>query len=134
MDNEATKVLCLALITADSEQAVIDLLTEAGFWEDESAWRYYGDYENNYNTIGNQQSRPDAALVEKLVNSVDARLMSECLVRGIDPEGPDAPASIVEAVATFFKPGGDPKGLIAGRIRIGQTQSAPKLRGESPSP
>ena len=68
--------LCLALIAADSEQAVIDLLTKPGFWDDESAWRYYGDYENNYNTIGNQQSRPDAALVEKLVNSVDARLMN----------------------------------------------------------
>jgi hypothetical protein len=117
MDNEAAKSLCLALITADSEQAVIDLLSEAGFWENESAWRYYGDYENNYNTIGNQQSRPDAALVEKLVNSVDARLMNECLVRGIDPESSDAPGSIVEAVATFFEPGADPKSLIAGRIR-----------------
>jgi hypothetical protein len=117
MDNDAAKQLCHSLIRADSEEAVIDLLTPTGFWEDESAWRYYGDYENNYNTIGNQQSRPDAALVEKLVNSVDARLMNECLVRGIDPEGPDAPASIVEAVATFFEAGVDPKGLIAGRIR-----------------
>ncbi|HKA22018.1 MAG TPA: hypothetical protein VKN18_27315 [Blastocatellia bacterium] len=61
MNNEAAKQLCHSLTVADSEQAVIDLLTDAGFWEDESAWRYYGDYENNYNTIGNQQSRPDAA-------------------------------------------------------------------------
>ena len=117
MDNEAAKQLCHSLITADSEQAVIDLLTDAGLWEDASAWRYYGDYENNYNTIGNQQSRPDAALVEKLVNSVDARLTNECLAQGIDPESPSAPQSIVEAVATFFEPGADPKSLIAGRIR-----------------
>ena len=116
MDNAAANELCHSLITADSEQAVIDLLADAGFWEHESAWRYYGDYENNYNTIGNQQSRPDAALVEKLVNSVDARLMNECLVRRIDPEGTEAPQSIVEAVATFFEPGSDPKSLIAGRI------------------
>jgi hypothetical protein len=117
MENDVVKQFCLALITADSEQAVIDLLRDAGYWEDESAWRYYGDYENNYNTIGNQQSRPDAALVEKLVNSVDARLTNECLVGGIDPEGSDAPGSIVEAVATFFEPRADPKSLLAGRIR-----------------
>jgi hypothetical protein len=117
MNNEATKNLCLQLINADSEEEVIVLLTKHGFWQDENTWRYYGDYENNYNTIGNQQSRPDAALVEKLVNSVDARLMNECFVRGMDAEGPNAPTSIVEAVATFFEPGADPKGLIAGRIR-----------------
>jgi hypothetical protein len=27
----------------------------------------------------------EAALAEKLVNSVDARLINECLVRGINP-------------------------------------------------
>jgi hypothetical protein len=117
MDNDALKQLCLALIQADSEESVIRLLRDTGYWDDESAWRYYGDYENNYNTIGNQQSRPDAALVEKLVNSVDARLMNECLVRGIDPESSDAPESIVEAVAILFEPGADPKSLSAGRIR-----------------
>jgi hypothetical protein len=102
---------------ADLETDVIKLLTDAGFWENADMWRYYGDYENNYNTIGNQQSRPDAALVEKLINSVDARLTNECLVRGIDPEGPSSPESIVEAVATFFEPGSNPKSLVAGRIR-----------------
>src|SRR5437762_7169684 len=117
MNNDDLKRLCLWLIRSDTEEIVIKVLKDAGFWDNQSAWRYYGDYENNYNTIGNQQSRPDAALVEKLVNSVDARLMNECLVRGIDPEGPDAPESIVEAVATFFEPGADPKSLISGRIR-----------------
>jgi hypothetical protein len=58
-----------------------------------------------FNTIGNQQSRPDAALVEKLVNSVDARLINECLVREIDPEGSSAPRTIREAVAMFFDSG-----------------------------
>src|SRR3990172_7897783 len=94
--------LCMALMTADSEQEVIGILTEKGFWQQPEQWRFYGDYENNYNTIGNQQSRPDAALVEKLVNAVDARLMSEVLIRGIDPEGPKAPPTIRDAVALFF--------------------------------
>ena len=103
MNSEQVKTLCLALMNADTENEVIDLLSKAGFWNDPSAWRYYGDYENNFNTIGNQQSRPDAALVEKLVNSEDARLMNECLVRAINPAGPDAPQTVREAVAAFFE-------------------------------
>lgn len=85
-------------------------------WDQRSLWHFYGDNENNYSTIGNQQSRPDAALVEKLVNSVDARLMYECLQRGIDPVGPTAPKSVRDAVAQFFE--GDPRhgSDIAGRV------------------
>jgi hypothetical protein len=45
-------------------------------------------------TIGNQQSRPDAALAERVVNAVGATLLSKCLERGIDPEGPNAPQSM----------------------------------------
>lgn len=118
MTNEQIRRLCLCLMKADSETEVIDALSRAGYWDDTHAWRYYGDYENNYNTIGNQQSRPDAALVEKLVNSVDARLMCECYVRGVDPEGPTAPRTIREAVATFFEGNPDPKRDTAGRIKL----------------
>ena len=105
MENEQIKELCLSLMYANSENEVVDILNIAGYWEDRTVWRLYGDFENNYSTIGNQQARPDAALVDKLVNSVDARLMNECLIMGIDPEGPDAPASIQEAVAFFFEGG-----------------------------
>lgn len=101
----------------DSEEQVIRILTEQGYWANSEVWRFYGDNENNFSTIGNQQSRPDAALVEKLVNCVDHRLLNECLIRGIDPEGPAAPKSIVEAVAAFFDPGQAADGLVAGRIR-----------------
>jgi hypothetical protein len=104
MTNQETMELCLALMKADSEDEVIDLLRATGFWDEPAAWRYYGDYENNYNIIGNQQSSPDAALIEKLINAIDARLMSECLVRGIDPEGSDAPRTFEEATAFFFPP------------------------------
>jgi hypothetical protein len=107
--------LCLSLMKADTEDEVIRLLKDAGYW-DAAAWRYYGDRVSNYNTIGNQQSRPDAALVEKLVNSVDAVLLNECLVRGINPEGPDSPKTIREAVATFFEDGADPSKEYLGRI------------------
>jgi len=102
------------LIKSDSEDEVIKILESCGYWDDQTAWRYYGDYENNYNVIGNQQSRPDSALVEKLVNSVDARLMNECLVRGINQEGPDAPNSIRQAVAQFFEE--SPDSVTAGLV------------------
>ncbi|MFZ5898687.1 MAG: hypothetical protein ACOYU7_05885, partial [Bacillota bacterium] len=58
---------------------------------------------NNFAVIGNQQSKPDAALVEKIVNSVDARLILECLLKGIDPEGPEAPISVREALQYFLR-------------------------------
>jgi hypothetical protein len=103
MDNKKNKELCLSLMKADTEEEVIQLLRQAGYWDNPAVWRYYGDNENNFSTIGSQQSHPEAALVEKLVNSVDARLMGECLGREIDPEGVSAPKTTREAVARFFE-------------------------------
>lgn len=117
MNDGQAKALCLDLMKTDSEDGVVVLLRDAGFWDMQAYWRYYGDYENNYNTAGNQQARPDPALVEKLINSVDARLMKECLARGIDPAGNAAPASIREAVATFFEDGATADKPYAGQIK-----------------
>src|SRR5215210_3034613 len=116
LNNEQTKNLCLSLMRADAEDEVISLLKDAGYWDDDTVWRFFGDRDTNYNAIGNQQSRPDAALVEKLVNSVDARLMNECHVRGIDPESPEAPQTIREAVAQFFDDEINPNSATAGLI------------------
>ena len=117
MNNAQLKQLCISLMQADTEEQVITLLKDAGFWDNSAVWRYYGDRESNYNTIGNQQSRPDAALVEKLVNSVDARLMNECLVRIIEPEGSNAPQSVRDAIAKFFDKGDSLSNTFAGRIK-----------------
>jgi hypothetical protein len=102
MKSEQAKSLCLTLMRADSEEEIIKILKDAGYWDDPEVWRYYGDNENNYSTIGNQQSRPDSALTEKIVNSVDAKLMNECFVRGVNPESLSAPKTIREGVALFF--------------------------------
>lgn len=102
MKSVDTAALCHSLMKADSEEEVVALLMEAGYWKNPDVWRFYGDNENNFSSIGNQQSRPDAAFAEKLVNAVDARLMGECLAKGIDPEGEDAPQSTQQAVAWFF--------------------------------
>ncbi len=117
MNELQAKKLCLDLIKADSETEVIALLKAGGCWENRDLWRYYGDYENNYNTIGNQQSRPDAALIEKVVNAVDATLLNRCLERGIDPERSDAPQSIRQAVAMFFDDDYAPNSPHAGQVK-----------------
>jgi len=117
MSDAQLRALCLAMMKADSEEEVIELLKSSGLWENKDLWRFYGDYENNYNTIGNQQGRPDAALVEKVVNAVDTRLLGECLVRGIDPEGSQAPQSIRQAVAMFFDDDYKPDSPHAGQIK-----------------
>jgi len=94
--------LCIALAHSESEKEVIEILKKWRYWDDPTAWRYYGDNENNFAVIGNQQSAPDSALVEKIINSVDAVLMRECLRRGIDPESNDAPPTIEDALKDFF--------------------------------
>lgn len=94
--------LCLALLKCDAEDDVIQLLSDEGYWTDKDSWRSFGDLENNWSTIGNQQSSPHAALVEKLVNAVDATLMGQSYALGIDPVGNNAPRSMRAAVAQFF--------------------------------
>lgn len=100
--------LCLALMKADTEAEVIQLLHDAGYWDDPNAWRWLGDEEYNYSTVGNQQSRAEQAIVEKLVNSIDAKLMSEARLHGFlpktgsEPQGAGTPTSIQEAREKFF--------------------------------
>lgn len=100
---DKNKQLCLDLMRAETEEDLIAHLTEAGYWNEATAWRLLGDTENNFSTVGNQQGDPIAALVEKVVNSIDALLLGECRSRGIDPEGPDAPQTPLRAVAQFFE-------------------------------
>lgn len=106
MQTDAAKELCEQLINADVEADVIALLTAAGYWGDPACWRYYGDNELNWSQAGGQQGRADFALNEKAINSIDAVLTLKCLLEGINPEGPEAPASVREAVAKFIEHAG----------------------------
>ena len=96
------KTLCIRLVQSETENEVINLLREWKYWDDPDMWRYYDDNENNFATIGNQQSAPDSALVEKIINSVDAVLMRECLRKGINPESNEAPQLLEKALEEFF--------------------------------
>lgn len=103
MNDAQLKTFALALLRANSEHDVIEILTEAGYWNDPASWRLYGDKEGNFAQVGNQQSIPEAALVEKIINSVDSRLMSKCLIENVDPISDAAPKNIRDAVAMFFE-------------------------------
>lgn len=93
--------LCLELLYAATEAEVISALKARNLWNRE-AWVPYGNIPNNRGVVGNQQSAPVAALVEKLVNSLDSILIAECQRRGIDPTSPGAPQTMAEAVELFF--------------------------------
>ena len=84
-----TKELCISLIEADSARDIKNILKKENLWDDESLWRPFGDVMNNFGSIGNQQSDPVAALVEKIINSIDARLMGFADERGIKPTDPE---------------------------------------------
>jgi hypothetical protein len=100
---EVAKELCLELIHAESEEEVVEILKKRGLWDDPKYWRYYGDDELNWNRAGNQQARSDFAVNEKLVNTIDSRLMLECMLAGLNPEDPAAPQSMREAVNRFIE-------------------------------
>jgi hypothetical protein len=94
--------ICLELVKAESEQEVIQVLKAYKLWDEPANWQFFGGEENNFSVIGNQQSRPESAIVEKFINSVDAVLMAECLKRNIDPESASAPKSIRKALHDYF--------------------------------
>ena len=98
------KELFEALLYADTEAEVVGVLTDNGYWTDSTVWRPYGDEPENWPTVGNQQSRPDHALIEKLTNAIDTKLISTALIGGIPIEGGDAPQSLFEARDLLFGP------------------------------
>jgi hypothetical protein len=66
----------LDLLRAEREEDVTDALTVFGLGKfSDSNWLPYGGIENNFGIIGAQQADAIGALVEKVVNSIDAILM-----------------------------------------------------------
>ena len=79
-------VLFEQLLKAESEDKVDAILKRAEYGlENESAWQPLGGMENNFSTVGNQQTEATAALVEKIINGLDADLMAECFPRQCRP-------------------------------------------------
>ena len=102
MDESSAKKLLMQLVTARSENEVGKIIDSAPLLSNEENWKPYGGYESNFNTINNQAKNSVAALAEKPINSIDALLLKECKLRGIDPESKQAPRSMKEAVEVFY--------------------------------
>lgn len=102
MDESSSKKLFMQLFGARSENDVHRIIESDPLLANEKNWKPYGGYESNFNTINNQAKNPIAALAEKPINSIDALLLKECKLRGIDPESNKAPKTMKEAVELFF--------------------------------
>jgi len=101
------------------------VLDQAGFPLDSDAWVDLGQNDANFTVVGAQADNPTSAMVEKIVNSIDAVLTGECHRRGIDAKSEDAPGSMTEAVRTFF---GVPKGRIDQLMASEQTTLAENIQ------
>lgn len=98
------KKLLLKLYNASDADALYQLIVSYGL-DGSAYWKPYGGNFNNAGTFENQQSSPENALVEKLTNSIDAILMKECMIRGINPKdktNPKVPQTINAATKMFF--------------------------------
>ena len=94
------QALLEGLLHAETERQVHRCLKEHDLL-DRSHWRPYGDVQNNGGQFLNQQASPQGALVEKIVNSIDAVLMARAEDRGDLPSSP--PQTMFEAAERYFK-------------------------------
>src|SRR5436309_1809463 len=101
-NNFGARELFNQLLKAETEAEVMAILREARYWDDPSAWRFYGDQPENWATVGNQQSRAEQALIEKAMNSIDTQLIAAARIKGIPTCGVHAPQSIFKARDLLF--------------------------------
>ena len=96
---DSTTRLLDELLRAQTERDVHACLSRANLLDD-SHWRPYGGLENNGGQFLNQQASPRGALVEKIVNSVDAVLTAKAYEHGDLPGSP--PETMFEAAERYF--------------------------------
>ncbi|MEQ1675546.1 MAG: hypothetical protein ABL876_02520 [Chitinophagaceae bacterium] len=99
MDNQK---LFFQLYNAQTEDEVNKIIDDNAEIFRQENWFPYGDDENYFAVIENQQASPIPALVEKITNSIDAVLMKKCYEAGIVPNSISAPKSMDEAIAKFY--------------------------------
>ena len=98
--------LCEQLIQADTEAEVETALRKGGYWDDIELWSVFGANASNASVIGGQQEAAEAALVEKIVNSIDARMLDACRSKKLDPQDAEhVPPTGMDAVLRWFDHG-----------------------------
>ena len=102
-NNKEIKKFAIKIIKAETADELKKILKDYEFWDDKKSWRYYGDNPANIGTINNQSTNPIKAIVEKITNSYDSRLLLECSKLGIDPrDRTKTPSTTKQAVEKFF--------------------------------
>lgn len=94
--------LFFQLYNSQEEEEVTQIIEKNSEIFNQENWHPYGDDENYFAVIENQQASPIPALVEKITNSIDAVLMKRCLQEGIVPNSQYAPKSMEEAIRIFY--------------------------------
>lgn len=96
------KKILLDLVQLNTAKEISDHLDTDEFFKTVEWWPI-GNNESNFSIVSAQQADPLNALVEKIVNSIDALLMLECLAKGIKPDDTlKAPHTMKQAVEEFF--------------------------------
>lgn len=108
MDERTSKAIALKLIKAVSAKDVDQVMHEYRQWfGEESNWHSYGGQENNWGTANNQQGDPAGALLEIIINGMDAVLMKKNREFESEPRSQNGseykqPQNMYEAVGRFF--------------------------------
>lgn len=103
MKDEDYQNLFHALFNSATENEIDKVIEKnSAIFDNPENWSPFGHDVNYFGIIESQQASPIPALVEKITNSIDAILMKECQLRGIDPQGAHAPKSMIDAVNQFF--------------------------------
>lgn len=90
------------LYNAHCEDEITKIVSENAILANSENWKPYGDNKGNFGTFEGQQKHPVPALIEKITNSIDAILMKECLMKGLNPKSREAPSSMWKAVELFY--------------------------------
>jgi hypothetical protein len=102
-NSEDSKKFFEALVKTESAEEVKVLFKKYDLWDNPDYWRFYGDVSNNMGIINNQSKDGVKALVEKITNSFDARLLLECQLEGLNPKDREkTPKNISDAMDRFF--------------------------------
>ena len=90
------------LYNANSEEEINVIISDNKLLSNHNNWKPYGNNEGNFGTFEGQQNHPVPALIEKITNSIDATLIKDCKLFGINPKSKEAPNSMNEAVEKFY--------------------------------
>lgn len=96
------KKLFWELYNSNSEAEIEKVIKLNSMFRNPVNWKPYGGMEGNFGTFESQQNHPVPALIEKITNSIDATLIKDCKINGIDPKSKEAPKSMREAVEKFY--------------------------------